>query len=281
MRYIGLAMLLVSAAVASGCHVSCLSKRASEQHCPTDIRKTHCWCFGEDALFRGPCGPEPVFYGHQATCWREWPASGSHWRDIHCGPPVMPVATPTELTPTPDGADLPPPPGPALDQPADNEDTQERQPAQPDGPGIIDEQEGPMEPPLEAPEADPMAGYLPGEWLELAPRGGSDSTSAEVAPGSGVPRSIRLERLPPVTPAATSPTDVASPRAPVERQDKATQDSDPAKSWQPATHSADSNWQLPMVPTADGRSPSQGLEQQTSEALQRLISVESEPAAAK
>jgi hypothetical protein len=49
----------------------------------------HCWCFGEDALFRYPCGPNRVYYGHKATCWREWPSSGSEWRDAHCGPPMV------------------------------------------------------------------------------------------------------------------------------------------------------------------------------------------------
>jgi hypothetical protein len=37
-----------------------------------------------------------VFYGHKATCWREWPASGSQWRDVHCGPPIVPAHMPQE-----------------------------------------------------------------------------------------------------------------------------------------------------------------------------------------
>jgi hypothetical protein len=80
----------------TGCHVGCCSKRASEKKCPTDIRKTHCWCFGEDALFRYPCGPNRVYYGHKATCWREWPSSGSEWRDAHCEPPIAPAMMPHE-----------------------------------------------------------------------------------------------------------------------------------------------------------------------------------------
>jgi hypothetical protein len=93
-RHIGLLILALSVAAVTGCHAGCCSKRASEKKCPTDIRKTHCWCFGEDALFRYPCGPNRVFYGHKATCWREWPASGSQWRDMHCPPPVVPGMMP-------------------------------------------------------------------------------------------------------------------------------------------------------------------------------------------
>ncbi|HEY3395252.1 MAG TPA: hypothetical protein VGK58_21300 [Lacipirellulaceae bacterium] len=47
-------------------------------------------------MFRYPCGPNRVFYGHKATCWREWPTSGSHWRDVHCGPPMSPEVMPHE-----------------------------------------------------------------------------------------------------------------------------------------------------------------------------------------
>ncbi len=102
-RHIGLVILALSFVVVSGCHVGCCSKRASEKKCPTDIRKTHCWCFGEDALFRYPCGPNRVYYGHKATCWREWPSSGSEWRDAHCGPPLAPAMMPheAEMMPVP------------------------------------------------------------------------------------------------------------------------------------------------------------------------------------
>jgi hypothetical protein len=109
MRLIGFVNVILCAALASGCHVSCCSKRVSEKKCPTDIRKTHCWCFGEDALFRYPCGPNRVFYGHKATCWREWPTSGSQWRDMHCGPPVSEVMPQDgQVLPLP-GAELGPP----------------------------------------------------------------------------------------------------------------------------------------------------------------------------
>jgi hypothetical protein len=104
-----LVILALSVAAVTGCHVGCCSKRASEKKCPTDIRKTHCWCFGEDALFRYPCGPNRVFYGHKATCWREWPATGSQWREMHCGPQVLPATLPTEAEVMP----VPPVAGPA------------------------------------------------------------------------------------------------------------------------------------------------------------------------
>ena len=68
-----------------GCNVCCFGKRLSELRSPTDIRKTHFWCFGEDAIFHYPCGPKPEFYGAEPTCWREWPTSGAEWRDGSCG----------------------------------------------------------------------------------------------------------------------------------------------------------------------------------------------------
>jgi len=86
MRRIGIIGLVLSLALVGGCHHCLCGKRASEQHCPTDVRKSHFWCFGEDAIFRYPCGPKEDFYGHEPTCWREWPASGSVWRDANCGP---------------------------------------------------------------------------------------------------------------------------------------------------------------------------------------------------
>ena len=53
--------------------------------CPTDIRKTHLWIFGEDAIFCPPCGPDHDYYGQKPTCWRDWPSSGADWRDGTCG----------------------------------------------------------------------------------------------------------------------------------------------------------------------------------------------------
>ena len=89
MQRIGIITLAIGLVITSGCNLCLCGKRAGEQHCPTDVRKGHFWCFGEDAVFHGPCGPDEEFYGHEPTCWREWPASGSDWRDAHCGPPVV------------------------------------------------------------------------------------------------------------------------------------------------------------------------------------------------
>ena len=69
----------------SGCHLGILGKRNSELCCPTDIRKTHVWPYGEDAIFDTPCGPDHEYFGHKPTCWRDWPSSGADWRDGTCG----------------------------------------------------------------------------------------------------------------------------------------------------------------------------------------------------
>jgi hypothetical protein len=86
MRHLLIINGILSLTLFSGCHICCWGKRASENECPTDIRKTHYWCLGEDAVFHYPCGPDPEFYGHQPTCWREWPTSAAEWRDLHCQP---------------------------------------------------------------------------------------------------------------------------------------------------------------------------------------------------
>jgi hypothetical protein len=68
-----------------GCHsFGPLVKRESEENCPTDIRKTVPWCYGEDAIFQCPCGPSTDYYGHKPTCWRTWPAPATVWRDSYC-----------------------------------------------------------------------------------------------------------------------------------------------------------------------------------------------------
>jgi hypothetical protein len=68
------------------CPCGFLIKQESELNCPTDIRQTVPWCAGEDAIFRGPCGPNREFYGYKPTCWDLWPASGAQWRNTYCGP---------------------------------------------------------------------------------------------------------------------------------------------------------------------------------------------------
>lgn len=70
-----------------GCRHGLVTKYAQESCCPTDIRQTHCWCWGEDALFDTPCGPDEAYHGHKPTCWRPWPSPASVWRDEHCGGP--------------------------------------------------------------------------------------------------------------------------------------------------------------------------------------------------
>lgn len=96
MRRLTLIYLVLSLLAFSGC---CCGKRESELCSPTDIRKTHFWCFGEDAIFHHPCGPKAEFYGSEPTCWREWPTSGAEWRDGYCGPTCA-----TEM-PLPDDGD--------------------------------------------------------------------------------------------------------------------------------------------------------------------------------
>ncbi len=62
------------------------SKRRSELCCPTDIRQTHHFSWGEDAIVHGPCGPDREFYGLKPTHWRVWSTSGEQWRDAYFGP---------------------------------------------------------------------------------------------------------------------------------------------------------------------------------------------------
>lgn len=91
----------------SGCHWGVLTVRHQEQVCPTDIRKRHWWLWGEDAIFHCPCGADGAYHGHKPTCWREWQAPTTVWRDEHCGPPValatsdetwIPASTPVAPT---------------------------------------------------------------------------------------------------------------------------------------------------------------------------------------
>src|SRR4051794_39978076 len=87
-------ILLVAAclALSSGCLCQGIcTKRASEQCCPTDIRKTHFWCFGEDAILHGPCGPKEDMYGYERTQWREFPDCQNADGDIACAQPVQDI----------------------------------------------------------------------------------------------------------------------------------------------------------------------------------------------
>lgn len=73
-RLTTLILMAASFAVSSGCICGAFTKRDNELCCPTDVRKTHYWCFGEDAIIHGPCGPKPELYGYEPTCWREFPS---------------------------------------------------------------------------------------------------------------------------------------------------------------------------------------------------------------
>ncbi len=107
-----LILMAASFAVSSGCICGVCTKRENESCCPTDIRKTHFWCFGEDAIIHGPCGPKPELYGYEPTCWREFPMVPPCY-DTNCGglpisptplnevPPSFPTAPTEQLPPVP------------------------------------------------------------------------------------------------------------------------------------------------------------------------------------
>ena len=154
MRQIWILSLVMCLAAVSGC---CWCKRASEMNCPTDVRKAECWCFGEDALFHCPCGPNEEYYGHKPTCWRAWPTSAEEWRDMRCGP-LQQTAIPCGEEP------YPPAVGPTL--PSAEPDEPHRVPA--DSSKMAPQQqsetlpssEGPVEPPLEPAATEEPAGEL-------------------------------------------------------------------------------------------------------------------------
>jgi len=87
MRHLAKLSLVVCLAAASGCNICCWGKRATELESPTDIRKSHFWCLGEDAVFAQPMGPSREDYGLKPTCWREWPADGARCLEDGCCPP--------------------------------------------------------------------------------------------------------------------------------------------------------------------------------------------------
>ncbi|MCA9236067.1 MAG: hypothetical protein KDA44_11385 [Planctomycetales bacterium] len=85
MPLLRICLALVVATAALGCQPhGPFVKRESELNCPTDIRKTVPWCFGEDAIFTCPCGPDEAYNGMKPTCWRAWPGGGAQWRDTYC-----------------------------------------------------------------------------------------------------------------------------------------------------------------------------------------------------
>lgn len=141
------------AVVTAGCHsFGICAKRESELNCPTDVRKTVPWCAGEDAVFACPCGPNENFYGHRATCWRDWPTSAAAWRDMSCGPTVIAETTtvgesnpfrgqPATPTPAPEAIpnpiELPPLPAPEPQIGPNPKAIEEGAKAQPLGPPVL------------------------------------------------------------------------------------------------------------------------------------------------
>ena len=90
-------LLIAACLVASSgclCRGMC-TKRQSELSCPTDVRKTHFWCFGEDSIMHCPCGPKEELYGYEPTQWREFPECSSYpGCAVSCGGPVQPAPEP-------------------------------------------------------------------------------------------------------------------------------------------------------------------------------------------
>ena len=301
MRHIGLINLVLCLALSSGCHVSFCSKRVSEKNCPTDIRKTHCWCFGEDALFRYPCGPSPEFYGHQATCWREWPTSGSHWRDIHCGPALPPAMVPPETAESAPEAELPNPfSGEATvsDQQPESEQPvflDDNGPPPQESPGAP-ENDGRVEPAVPPAAEDVPAQPLPHEttsnadWLVRPNLGmwpeleflGRPEFAALAQPQPEPVEVAAPEKVQAVT-AQPRPDDetrsklrlIAHDQRPLSPTNGATRNgAEPPRATRP--HPAVDQWTAPtrwVVPSK----PS--LEAETSAALQRFITVETDAAA--
>lgn len=135
---IGTLLVAVCFTASSGCLCRGIcTKRDNELCCPTDVRKTHFWCFGEDAFIQGPCGPKEELYGYEPTCWREFPAVPPCYGFDYCErprplPPVneelpsLPVAQPPASASSPIGnpfadhtqpADAPGQPQPNLSPP--------------------------------------------------------------------------------------------------------------------------------------------------------------------
>ena len=74
-----LLLALLSLAGASGCFCQAVPL-PGERCCPTDARRLYCTC-GEEAVRRGPCGPDSQFYGLKPTCWRAYRLNGASSRD--------------------------------------------------------------------------------------------------------------------------------------------------------------------------------------------------------
>ena len=170
-------ILLVAACFTSSSGCLCrgiCTKRDNELCCPTDVRKTHFWCFGEDAFIQGPCGPKEELYGYEPTCWREFPAVPPCYGFDYCErprplPPVneelpcLPVAQPPS----------------SASSPISNPFADHTQPA--DLPGRLQpvfSPTGAAAPPVIPPQSNPP--------LEPSPRPAAAPPAGEVAPENPV-----------------------------------------------------------------------------------------------
>jgi hypothetical protein len=90
---IGTFLVAASLLASTGCLCQGIcTKRQNELCCPTDVRKTHFWCFGEDSIMHCPCGPKEELYGYEPTQWREFPECSSYpGCAVGCGAPVQPL----------------------------------------------------------------------------------------------------------------------------------------------------------------------------------------------
>ena len=186
MRQIGYSILALCVAFSSGCHVCFWGKRYSEFTSPTDIRKTHPWCLGEDALFHYPCGPNRANYGLKQTEWRDWGDAGTCYSEGSYIPP--------------DGSTVPLREGlPSPSAPGEHSPT-----FQPEKPNPFRDEESQLRTPAAA-AAGPMSLPSPraSNWTERddrAPWVGTASAAASaartrVATGSGEVRRLGDERV--------------------------------------------------------------------------------------
>jgi hypothetical protein len=130
MTRIGILLVAVCLTASSGCLCRGIcTKRANEECCPTDIRKTHFWCFGEDAFIQGPCGPKEELYGYEPTCWREFPEVAAACYGVDCNQPPLPSAENQEELPVGPSTQSPPAGTPNLGNPFRNDPAMQPAPA--------------------------------------------------------------------------------------------------------------------------------------------------------
>ena len=155
-------------AACSGCRLGVFGKRQQEICCPTDIRKQQSWIWGDDAIFDYPCCTDEMYHGHKPTCWREWDAPASVWRDDFCGPMNHCVTSQPDIT----YAESPErllPPGQLTPQPEPS-DTDEAEP-----------KDDPLPPPEEGAEQSDDAQQEAEPNAEAAPDGAATADADETA----------------------------------------------------------------------------------------------------